>query len=55
VPGEKFGLGRDRVGEIGFEHGGDASVDLLTPAAQQRAVGGILYQRVLEGVLGIRR
>jgi hypothetical protein len=28
---------------------------LLTPAAQQRTVGGILHRRVLEGVLRIRR
>ena len=30
-------------------------MELLASAAQQGAVGGILHQRVLEGVLGIRR
>ena len=37
-------------GEVRLQRGGDAGVQLLPLAAQQRAVGSILHQRVFEGV-----
>jgi hypothetical protein len=37
-----------------LQRGGDPGVQLLSPTAQQRAVGRILHQRVLESVLSVR-
>ena len=51
--GEQFGLALDEIGEILFEHRGNASVQLLAPGPQQGAVGGVLHQRVLEQVGGV--
>ena len=41
--------------KLSLQRRGDLGVQLLTPVAQQRAVGGILHKRVLEGILRIRR
>ena len=53
--GEQRRLGRDNLREPVFEGRGDAGVQLPAPVAQQGAVGGVLHQRVLEGVLRIGR
>src|SRR5439155_14808174 len=55
VMGDDRGFGNDSLGEVRLEHGRDASVELLAPAAQQSLVGGILYQRMLERVFSVRR
>ena len=55
VVGEQRRLGRDNLRESAFEGGHDMGVELLAAAAQQGAVGGVLHQRMLEGVLGVRR
>jgi hypothetical protein len=43
------------VGEMLLQRQRDVGMDALTPAAQQRAVGGILHQRMLEDVARHRR
>ena len=48
-------LGLGDVGELGFQRGGDPSMDLLAPAFQQALVGGVAHQRVLERVGRLRR
>src|SRR5215468_2140848 len=40
-------------GESPFQGRGDAAMQLLAPGAQQRAVGGVLYQSMFEGVFRI--
>ena len=55
VVGEQRRLGRDDLREPGFEGRGDAGMKLPAPVAQQGAIGGVLHQRVLEGVFGVRR
>jgi hypothetical protein len=55
VVSEQCRLGRDNLREPAFEGGSDARVELLPPAAQQGAVGGVLHQRVLEAVLRVGR
>ena len=52
--GEEFGLAVHQLGGMGFERFGDPGMELLSRAAQQSAVGGILDQRVLEQVFGRR-
>ena len=52
---EQFWLPLGKVGEVAFQHLGDARVQLLAAGAQQRAVGGVLHQRVLEQVRRLRR
>ena len=52
--GQQFGLALDEIGEILLQHIGDPGMQFLPPRAQQRAVGGILDQRVLEQVGGLR-
>src|SRR6266700_4138683 len=52
---EQFRLALDEIGEILFEDRRDAGVEFLTAAAQQGAVGGVLHQRVLEQIGGMRR
>ena len=49
----RFGGGGLR--EVCCEHPRDRGVQLLSAALQQRVVGGILHQRVLEGVGGLGR
>ena len=55
VVGKKLGLCFACTGKLLLQHPHDAGVKLLAPAAQQGAVGGILYKRVLESVLRVRR
>ena len=52
--GEQFGVARDEIGEMRFQCRGDAPMPFLPLRAQQRAVGGVLHQRVLEQVGGMR-
>jgi hypothetical protein len=54
VVGEQFRLGRDHLGKLRFEHLGNALVDLSPRALEQRRIGGILDQRMLEHVPGSR-
>ena len=54
MPRDHLGLGRDALGEAFFQHLGDARVELLARALEQRLVRRVLDQRVLEGV-GRRR
>ena len=42
-------------GEPLLQGTGDGGVELLAPSLEHRLVGGILHQRVLEGVDGLRR
>ena len=48
-------LGGNDLGELVFQRRRNAAVQLLATAAQQRAVGGVLYQRVLESVFSVGR
>ena len=52
VPRDHLGLGRDARGEALFQHLGDARVQLLARALEQRLVRRLLDQGVLEGVRG---
>src|SRR3979490_668723 len=52
---QEFRLTRDPLGKAPLHDFGDARMQLLPIAAQKRAVGRILHQRVLEGVYGLRR
>ena len=52
--GEQFRLALDEIGEMLFQRRGDARVQFLAAAAQQGRVGGVLHQRVLEEVGGMR-
>ena len=53
--GQEFGLALDEIGEMLLQHCRDSGVQFLPPGAQQGAVGGVLHQRVLEEVGGLRR
>jgi hypothetical protein len=55
MPRQHFGLLLDNLGELPFQGSGDAGMDLLASAAQQGVVGGVLHQRMLEGVFRVRR
>jgi len=52
---EQFGLALDTIGEILLKHRRNTGVQLLPLSAQQRAIGGVLHQRMLEEVGGMRR
>ena len=52
---EQFGLGLDRRREVVGQHLCDLRVQRLAPRLQQRVVGGVAQQRVLEGVGRLRR
>ena len=52
--GEQFGLALDDIGETRFQCRGDTLMQFLPSPAQQRAVGSVLHQRVLEQVGGVR-
>ena len=52
--GQEFGLALDEIGEILLQHRRDPSMQFLPPSAQQHAIGGVLHQRVLEEVGGMR-
>src|SRR6516162_3971470 len=54
VMGEQRGLSSSNLRKPVFEGGGDACMKVLTTAAQQSAVGGILNQRVLKPVFSVR-
>ncbi len=53
--GQHLRLGSHDVGMAGLDHAGDLAVQLLSAALQQRVVGRVLHQRVLEGVDGVGR
>ena len=55
VPRDHLGLGRDALGEALLQHLGDARVELLARALEQRLVRRLLHQRVLEGVRRLGR
>ena len=38
-----------------FQRRGDSGVQVLSPSAEQGAIGSVLHQRVLEEVRGVRR
>ena len=52
---QQFRLVLGYLGELAFESFGDASVKRASRLAQQRAVGRILHQRVLEQISRVRR
>ena len=52
---ERFRLGCGRGGEAVAQNFGDAAVQHLAPALEQVFVGGVLDQRVLEAIVGVRR
>src|SRR5436190_22734205 len=52
--GEQFGLALDEIGETRFQCRSDTPMQFLPSPAQQGAVGGVLHQRVLEQVGGMR-
>ena len=54
VMGEPFRLGCSEPRKFLFEDRSDSRMQFLPDAARQRAVGDILQQGVLEGVLGVR-
>ena len=55
VMGQHLGLGVLDVREALLDHPRDLAVQLLSSALEQRVVGRVLHQRVLEGVGGIGR
>src|ERR1700730_4668566 len=55
MPRQQFGLCLHDFRKLFFQPSSYPSMQLLALAAQERAVGGILYQGVLEGVLRIGR
>ena len=55
VLSEQLGLALHQLGGKRFECIGNLCMQLLSGAAQQAAVSGVLHQRVLEGVYCVRR
>ena len=55
VMGQHLGFGGLDVREPPLDHARDLGVQLLSAALEQRVVGRVLHQRVLEGVDRIRR
>jgi hypothetical protein len=55
VPRHVDQLGGGDFRKPAFQRGDDSRMELLAGAAQERAVGGVLHQRMLEGVLGVGR
>jgi hypothetical protein len=55
VTRQQFGLGLGDVRELTLEGFGDTSVQRTSSLAQQRAVGRVLHQRVLEQITCMRR
>ena len=53
--GEQLGLGFGGFGEAFLQHLCDAGVEVLTARLEERAVGSVLDQRVLEAVGDIGR
>src|ERR1700730_529323 len=54
VMGEQFRLALDEFGEMLFQRRRDARVQFLPAPAEQGGVGGVLHQRVLEEIGGVR-
>jgi hypothetical protein len=54
VPRHQLRLGRRALGELRQQHFDDAAVELAARALEQRLIGRLLYQRMLEGVTGLR-
>ena len=52
---QQFRLPLDQIGKILFKYGDDAGVQFLPAGSQQRAVGGILDQCVLEPICRLWR
>ena len=52
---QQLGLGRDRLGKLGFEHLRNLPVVLLARALEQRLIGHVLDQRVLEEIRRLGR
>ena len=52
---ENFRPVQCEIGEIRLQHCRDASVKFLATAAQERAVGSVLHERVLEQIGGVGR
>src|SRR3954467_8757568 len=52
---EQFRFGHCTVGEALLEYLCDPGMQLLTLALEQPSVSGVLNERVLEGVYGVRR
>ena len=50
---EELGLGVHHLGEMGFERFSDLLVQCLARTAQQCAIGGVLYERMLEQKTGV--
>jgi len=53
--GQQLGLALGQVDEILLQHRRDPGMQFLPPRAQQRAIGGILHEGVLEQVGGVGR
>src|SRR5215467_2690962 len=51
---KEFGMTFDVVGKILLQNNRDPGVQFLPSSAQQRAVGSVLQQRMLEDVGGMR-
>ena len=54
VTRQQFGLVLGNLGELAFKGFGDTSVKRASRLAQQRAIGRILHQRVLEQIRRVR-
>ena len=52
---QQFGLVLSNVSELAFKSFGNASVKRASRLAQERAVGSILHQSVLEQISRVRR
>jgi hypothetical protein len=52
---QQFGLPFDQIGKILLKDTGDAGMQFLPARTQQRAVGGVLDQGVLESICRLRR
>ena len=55
VTRQQFRLALGDLGELAFEGFGDAGVKRASRLAQQRAIGRVLHQRVLEQIGRMRR
>jgi hypothetical protein len=53
--GEDLWVHLDGLGEPLLKDDRNAAVELMTLALEQAPISGILHQRVLEGVAGVRR
>ena len=52
---QQLWLGRSGDGDVVAQHLGDAAVQNLAPALEQILIGRVLYERVLEPIIGFRR